>query len=157
LHFQLIGKRTLAEGETLALTVAKGRADYERIVEWQVADTRDDSGRYSSRRGEATPSDDAWDALKFKNPLSFPMTTGPATVTAGGQFNGQRTSYWVNAGEETLLRVGKALSVRTRATEHEQVNKDGGGRDVIWIGGRQYRRATVEGELAIANHRKETI
>src|SRR5207247_10398277 len=85
LHFQPIGKRTLAEGETLALTVAKGRADYERIVEWQVADTRDDYGRYSSRRGEATPSDDAWDALKFKNPLSFPMTTGPAEVLAGGQ------------------------------------------------------------------------
>src|SRR4051812_22831058 len=34
LHYQSIGKRTLAEGESLALTVATGKAGYERIVEW---------------------------------------------------------------------------------------------------------------------------
>ncbi len=118
LHYQPIGKRTLAEGETLALTVAKGKSEYERIVEWIVPDHRDEYGRYESR-GRIESSDDAWDALKFKNPLDFPMTTGPAMVTAGGAFNGQRTSYWVNAGEETVLRVEKALSVRTRATENE--------------------------------------
>ena len=56
-----------------------------------------------------------------------------------------------------MLRVEKALSVRTRATEHEQLAKDGGTRDFVWIGGRQYRRSTVEGELAVNNHRKETI
>ena len=155
LHFQPIGKRTLADGETLALTVAKGKADYERIVEWIVPDTRNEYGQHVSRdRGDET--DDAWDSLKFKNPLTFPMTTGPATVVAGGAFNGQRTSFWVNAGEETVLRVNKALSVRTRATEHEQLNKEGG-RDVVWVGGRQYRNSTVEGELAVSNYRKEAI
>ena len=85
------------------------------------------------------------------------MTTGPATVTANGQFNGQRMSFWVNSGEETVLRVEKALSVRTRATENEQLDKNGGGRDFVWVGGRQYRKTTVEGELAVSNHRKETI
>src|SRR5207302_689668 len=131
-----IGKRTLAEGDALALTVAKGKADYERIVEWLVSDSRNAYGQVEGRDA----ADDAWDALKFKNPLSFPMTTAPATVTADGQFNGQRTSYWVNAGEETILRVEKALSVRTRATETEKLDKDGGSsRDLIWIGGRQYR------------------
>ncbi|VTR99729.1 Marine sediment metagenome DNA, contig: S01H1_L03407 (Fragment) OS=marine sediment metagenome GN=S01H1_10240 PE=4 SV=1: DUF4139 [Gemmata massiliana] len=152
LHYQSIGPRTLAEGDALALTVAKGKSEYERIVEWMVPDTRNAYGQ-PENAGEG----DAWDALKFKNPLPFPMTTGPATVTANGQFNGQRTSYWVNSGEETLLRVEKALSVRTRATENEQLNKDGSGRDLIWIGGRQYRKTTVEGELAVSNHRKETI
>lgn len=155
LHYQPIGKRTLADGDTLAVTVAKGKADYERIVEWLVADARDEYGRYEGR-GRAD-SDDAWDALRFKNPLPFPMTTGPATVTANGQFNGQRLSYWVNSGEETILRVEKALSVRTRASENEQLNKDGSGRDLIWVGGRQYRKTTVEGEVAVSNHRKETI
>src|SRR6185503_3105823 len=47
--------------------------------------------------------------------------------------------------------------IRTRATENELLAKDGGSRDIIWIGGRQYRRTTVEGELAVSNHRKETI
>jgi hypothetical protein len=154
LHYQSIGKRTLADGDALSLTVAKGKADYERIVEWLVPDTRDASGRIE----RSEPADDAWDALRFKNPLAFPMTTGPAAVVANGQFNGQRTSYWVNAGEETILRVEKALSVRTRATENEQLPKDGASaRDLVWVGGRQYRKTTVEGELAVSNHRKETI
>ena len=134
--------------------MAKGKADYERIVEWVVPDTRDADGR-AERHG--ANADDAWDALRFRNPLAFPMTTAPATVTAGGQFNGQRTSYWVNSGEETVLRVEKALSVRTRAIENEQLTKDGSGREIVWVGGRQYRRTTVEGELAVSNHRKETI
>ncbi len=153
LHYQSIGKRTLADGDTLAITVAKGKAEYERIVEWLVPDTRNAYGQHD---GSGT-GDDVWDALRFKNPLAFPMTTGPAMVTANGQFNGQRTSFWVNSGEETVLRVEKALSVRTRATENEQLNKDGSGRDLIWLGGRQYRKTTVEGELAVSNHRKETI
>ncbi len=153
MHYQSIGKRTLADGEALSLTVAKGKSEYERIVEWLVPDTRDAYGRPEGREH----TDDVWDALKFKNPLSFPMTTGPATVTANGQFNGQRTTFWVNSGEETLLRVEKALSVRTRSSENEQLNKDGSGRDLIWIGGRQYRRTTVEGELSVSNHRKEDI
>lgn len=156
LHYQAIGKRTLEKGESLTLAVAKGKADYERIVEWLVADNRNEYGHYDARgRGEDA---DAWDALKFKNPLAFPMTTAPATVTANGRFNGQRTSYWVNSGEEMVLRVEKALSVRTRATEHEQLGKDAGGtRDFVWIGGRQFRKSTVEGELAASNHRKESI
>lgn len=153
LHYQSIGKRTLGTGDTLSLTVAKGKADYERIVEWLVPDTRNAYGQVE--RNDA--ADDPWDALRFKNPLSFPMTTGPAAVVSGGQFNGQRTSFWVNSGEETVLRVEKALSVRTRATENEQLPKDGSARDFIWIGGRQYRRTTVEGELAVSNHRKETV
>lgn len=155
LHYQPVGKRTLAEGESVALTVARGKADYERVVEWLVPDTRDEFGRHAGRpRGE---EDAAWDALKFKNPLPYPMTTGPAAVTSGGRFNGQQTSHWVNAGEETVLRVNKALSVRTRAVEHEQPNKVGGGREVVWVGGREFRRSTVEGELALGNHRKESI
>jgi hypothetical protein len=85
------------------------------------------------------------------------MTTGPAMVSANGQLQGQRTTYWVNAGEETMLRVNKALSVRTRAQEHEEQKNPGDGRDLIWIGGRPYRKSTVEGELTISNHRQETI
>jgi hypothetical protein len=152
LHYQPIGKRTLADGDTLSLTVAKGKTEYERIVEWLVPDTRNAYGQIERH----DPTDDAWDALKFKNPLAFPMTTAPAMVTANGQFNGQRTSYWVNSGEEMILRVEKALSVRTRATENESI-KNGGTREVIWIGGREYRKTTVEGELTVSNHRKETI
>jgi len=154
LHFQSIGKRTLSKGEVLALTVAKGKADYERVVEWLVPDSRNEYGQLSEHGRD--DADDAWDALKFKNPLPYPMTTGPATVSSAGDFNGQRTSFWVNAGEETVLRVGKALSVRTRAAEYE-LSKPDAERELVWIGGRQYRKATVEGELAVGNYRKDTV
>jgi hypothetical protein len=153
LHYQPIGPRTLAQGDALFLVVGKGKSEYERIVEWLVPDTRNIYGQLDARE----TGDDVWDALKFKNPLPFPMTTGPATVTASGRFNGQRTSYWVNAGEETVLHVEKALSVRTRSIENEQLKENGSSRDLIWVGGRQYRRTTVEGELAVGNHRKESI
>jgi len=154
LHYESIGKRTLADGDALALTVAKGSAKYERIVEWLVPDTRDSSGR--AIEGPASKDEDSpWDALRFNNPLKFPMTTGPAMVVADGKFNGQRTSFWTNAGEETVLRVDKALSVRTRSLEHEDAKE--GNRDLVWVGARQYRKTTVDGELTVNNHRKETI
>jgi hypothetical protein len=162
LHYQSIGKRSLADGESLSLRVANGTADYQRIVEWLVQDTRDEFGRPGSRaRGEEPAGDDdvAWDALRFKNPLTFPMTTGPAMVVSGGRFNGQRTSYWTNAGEETVLRVEKALSVRTRAVESEEAKKPDGtdGRDTVYIGHRSYRKCLVTGELTANNHRKEEV
>jgi len=155
LHYQSIGKRSLKDGDTLAMTVGKGKADYERIVEWLIPDTRNEYGSHDGR-GRGGDDDDAWDALKFKNPLAYPMTTGPALVTANGLFNGQRSTYWVNAGEETVLRVGKALSIRTRSIENEQSVKDGS-REFIWVGGRQFRKSTVEGEIAVSNHRNETV
>jgi hypothetical protein len=160
LHYQSLGKRTLDVGESLSLKVAKGKAAYERIVEWLVPDTRNEHGQYAGRRGgdDDEESDGAWDALRFKNPLPFPMTTGPAMVVANDRFNGQRASYWVNAGEETTLHVNKALSIRTRSTEQEEVKRGGDGqRDVTFVGGRAYRKATVEGELLVSNHRKEEV
>jgi hypothetical protein len=156
LHYQSIGKRSLKDGDTLALTVGKGKADYERIVEWLIPDTRNEYGSHDGR-GRGGDDDDAWDALKFKNPLAYPMTTGPALVTANGMFNGQRSTYWVNAGEETVLRVGKALSIRTRSLENEQLVKEGSSREFIWVGGRQFRKSIVEGEIAVSNHRNETV
>jgi hypothetical protein len=158
LHYHSIGTRTLAEGEALALRIAQGKASYERIIDWLIPDTRNEYGQPIDGRGRSDDGEDsAWDALKFKNPFAFPMTTGPAQVTADGKFNGQRTSYWVNSGEETVLRVNKALSVRTRALEHEEQKNGGDGRDLVWIGSRQFRKSTVEGEVAVGNHRAETI
>jgi hypothetical protein len=154
-HYQSIGKRTLGEGEALSLTVAKAKGPYERIVEWLVPDTRNEYGVY---RGDDEETDSAWDALRFKNPFEFPMTTGPALVTADGKFNGQRTAFWANAGEETVLPVTKALSVRTRSTEAEEAQKGADPeRDVVWVGGRRFRRSNVAGELAVSNHRKEEV
>lgn len=159
-HYQSIGPRTLAEGDSLSLTVARGKADYERIVEWLVPDNRDADGN-PIRRGRGEESEDyddsPWDALRFRNPLPFPMTTAPALVVSGGRFNGQQLSTWANTGEETVLHVTRALSVRTRHVEHEDVRQGGDERNIVWIGGRRFRQTTVQAELTVSNHRKEAI
>ncbi|MBI3409803.1 MAG: DUF4139 domain-containing protein [Planctomycetes bacterium] len=157
LHYQSIGKRTLAKGDALALTLAEGKATYERIVEWIIPDNRDEHGRYHARARSEDEPEDPWDALRFKNPFDFPMTTGPALVTAKGQFNGQRTCYWVNAGEETCVRITKALSIRTRNVEQEVLAKGNGEADIIYVGGNRYRRSTIAAEIAVSNHRSENV
>lgn len=154
LHYQSIGRRTLGEGEALSLEVARADAEYSRIIEWVVPDTRNADGRYvQAQQDPERFQDTVWDALRFRNPLPFPMTTAPAAVFSGGRFNGQRTSYWVNTGEETTLRVTKALSIRTRSVEQEEP----GERELVYIGGRQFRKVFAKGELSISNHRKDEV
>lgn len=156
-HYQPIGKRTLAEGDALALDVASAQAPYERIVEWLVPDTRHADGRYvrENERNENPEKyqDAAWDALRFKNPLPFPMTTGVAVTVANGRFQGQRMSYWANVGEQATVHITKALSIRTRSVEHEQE----GTREIVWIGGDDYRKTAVKGQLSVSNHRNENV
>ena len=54
LHYQSIGKRTLAEGDALALRVARGEAAYDRIVEWPIPDMRNEYGRYAGAAAAKT-------------------------------------------------------------------------------------------------------
>src|SRR5438046_5689650 len=133
----------------MALTTRTAQADYERIVEWLIADHRDAHGNPRNRRGEDNENGDVadvpWDALRFKNPFPFPMTTAPALVWANGKFSGQRLTNWVNPGEETTLRVTKALSIRTHAVEYERQSNNGDSQPGdIHIGSRRFPQATPE-------------
>ncbi len=149
-YYQPIGPRTLAEGESLALTIDRQKAEYERIVEWLITDSRDVYGRIQNVKSD---DDGAWDAVRFRNPFKFPMTTAPAMVVSGDHFNGQRMSCWVNTGEETIIQVNHALSIRTSNSEHEIP----GAREEVWVGNTQYHKVLVNGELKINNHRKEDV
>ncbi|HPR64434.1 MAG TPA: hypothetical protein PK014_09460 [Thermoanaerobaculia bacterium] len=153
IHYQPAGKRSLRTGEALFLTTAIGRASYERIVEWTIPDTRRADGRtieeYQRRDDPDAYQDSAWDALIFNNPLPFPMTTAPAAIIAGDRFLGQQVSTWVNPGDETTFHITKALSIKTRTTETEEE----GTREVIYIGGDDFRRTSVKGTLILENRR----
>jgi hypothetical protein len=158
LYYHSIGKRTLQEGDSLSMRLARASAEYERIVEWVIPDARNEWGQYYDewyhQQHPEQFEDSPWDALRFRNPFAFPMTTGPAMIMDGGRFNGQALSHWVNRGEQTVVRVNKALSVRTRSVEWEEKE---GRRDVINYGGHNYREVPVKGELTINNHRDETV
>ena len=154
LSFQDIGRQSLDEGDSLALETASATAPYERIVEWIVPDARRDRWAYGQQQeGDNDEGDGAWDAVRFRNPLAFPMTTGPAMIVAGDRFNGQQMSYWVNPGEETTLHVTKALSIRTRSTEQEVGTRS----EMVYVGSTRYAKMTVQGELRANNHRKEAV
>lgn len=157
IHYQPVGKKSMAEGDSIMFGVAEADADYARIVEWIVPDTRTANGRHiPTHERERNPDkyqDAAWDAIRFNNPLSFPMTTASAMIVGNGKFLGERTSYWVNQDEETTLHITKALSLRTRSTEHEEPDT----RKVVYVGGDDYHMTTVKGELMVNNHRDEEI
>ncbi len=157
LHYQPIGRHTLDEGDSLSLETGSGKADYDRIVEWIIPDTRQSDGRYvQEHQIDNDPEryqDALWDAVRFRNPLPFPMTTAPAMVTDGERFNGQRMSFWVNTGERTTLHVTKALSVRARHAEREVPD----GRSIVHVGSRAYRKTACQGTVTANNHRKEEV
>lgn len=158
IHYQNIGARSMNPGDCLSLSNGKQNADYERVVEWTIPDTRDAWGRYqdNDRNGEAVDKSELWDMIRFRNPFSFPMTTAPATIVAQDRFMGQNSSFWAAPGEMTKIPVTKSMSVRGRAAEYE---KEAGNEGIQYvdINGNRYRRATVEVELTLVNRRAEAV
>ena len=156
LHYHDVGAHTLAVGDSLMLVTGEASAAYERLVEWIVPDRRAADGRLITGRNTQTDpehDDSPWDAIRFQNPLNFPMTTGPMTFTQAGRFQGEGLTRWANPGEETTLHITRALSIRTRASEVEVP----GEREFTYVGGRRFRETLVDGELLVCNHRSEDV
>lgn len=149
LHFESIGKRTIGRDEAISLTVGQAKADYERVVEWSVG-TSTVARRYG---GGEQHKDEMWDVLIFKNPFQFPMTTAPAMVIENGRFNGQRTAYWTNVGEEAMLRVTKSLSLRAVHRDQE----DSKSNERVVVDDKNYTKIYLKGELTVSNHRKQVV
>jgi hypothetical protein len=148
LHYESIGKRTLLRDETMSLSVAKAKADYERVVEWTVG-----TSPVAKKHGRAEVKDEIWDVLLYKNPFKFPMTTAPAMVVENGKFNGQRTSYWTNTGEEAALRITRSLSIRTMSRE----TADSKANEPVVVDNRTYSKVYLKGEIAMSNHRAQPV
>lgn len=148
IHYESLGTRSMKAGETLSLDVMETSADYERVVEWVVPDPRDERGRYSPG---GNPSNEAWDAISFTNPFNAPMTTAATTITEDGKFRGQSQTGWVSPGQQTCVKITRALSIHTRSSEMEEE----GERKIVYIGGNDYRRTSVKGRLSLRNFRSE--
>lgn len=157
LYYQPAGKRSLSEGDSMLLPIASADADYSRIVEWTIPDTRLANGRRVPEHTRSNNSekyqDSVWDAIQFRNPFDFPMTTAPAVIVSGKKFLGENTSYWTDPGERNTLQITKALSVRTLHTEQEIADS----REIIKIAGDDHYRTSVEGKLLMVNRRKKAV
>jgi hypothetical protein len=150
LHYQDVGPRTMDEGDSLYLKVAKKEMEYERIVEWTIPESRNSRGHGVNR---PPLQDSIWDAVRFRNPFGFPMTTAPVATYTKGAFSGQQISYWVDPGERTTVPITRALSIRATQSEHEVQ----GERRVVHFWGDTYRESEVEGIVAVNNHRRTEI
>lgn len=152
-----IGDKTMKNGDALAFNVATAAAPYEKIVVWDIPDNRQANGRYiqdyERQNHPEKYQNNIWDAIRFKNPFKFPMTTAAAAFVRDGKFIGETVSYWVNPGEETLLNTSKALSVSTRSTENELP----GEREKLVIFGRRFQKSKVAGKLVLKNYRKTPV
>ncbi|MGI6401281.1 MAG: hypothetical protein ACOX0A_04095 [Thermoguttaceae bacterium] len=131
---QGVGDRTLKKGERVLFNIDKKTTPYQRFVRWDIYDSRDSTGRNvgsvpnSSSYGTTTSGsggsdlrcEEPWDVVLFRNPFTFPLTTGPASAYAPDRFLGQSSMYWRSPGEETLLPITKALGVRVSSRENER-------------------------------------
>ena len=148
IYYHPVGQRSMNKEDVLALSNGKKETEFERVVEWTVADTRNENGHPLDRENPNTP----WDTIQFVNPFDFPMTTGPAAVMTEHKFLGQNTSYWTSPGEKTSIPITKSLSVSVKSDEQE-INRS----DEMRYMGVRCRRITVAVELSIANRRAEPI
>jgi len=153
IHYQLIGAIALGEGEALSLRTAEAGAEFDRIVQWVILDDRDEYGRENNPAEVGEGEGEPWDAITFRNPFDFPMTTAPAAMFDGVRFLGQSQSGWVNMGGRATIPLTRALSVSGAYSETEE----DGGRGEIRIFGLRCREAIVEGSIELTNRRSEAV
>lgn len=154
------GKVTLAAGDALYLPLASAEASYERLVEWNIPDNRNEYGRPLNRDSQ-TASGELWDAVRFKNPFERAITSSPVEIVDGDKVLGQSETGWVNPGESTVVKITKALTVVGKAVEYEaagvpkadsslkRINEER-----IVLAGYTYRKPEVIGELTLKNYRR---
>ena len=152
IHYRAAGPVTLAAGATLRLPLGAGETPVARFVDWEPGWKYNEWGRRESDGNEE--QNVPWDAVRFRNPLDAPLTTGPIAVFADGRLLGQTTVRWTNPGQEATLRVTKALTVAGsfeetmpgRREDYPQVN----------MLGHTWRRIEIEAKLTMSNHRPDT-
>ena len=150
IHYRGIGRMTLARGDRRMLPLGRKEVELRRIVEWNLSNDRDEQG--NQRSGTEEERSTAWDSVVFANPFEFPMTTAPVEISEGGRVLGQSKIGWTNPGEETSVKITKALTVSVKYTESLS-GMDGVKR---W-GGRDWRKESVKGSFSIRNHRGEPV
>ncbi|MDR1959113.1 MAG: hypothetical protein LBQ54_08740 [Planctomycetaceae bacterium] len=180
-YYHPVGKKSLEAGSRMSLLVGEGSAEYQRVLECRIPIVSEEAlqnynnnnrGDLPYKKGEVS---DVWEVLRFRNPLGFPMTTAPATVTAQGRFLGQNTSYWTGAGAELTVPVTRAMSVQVVSDEQERDGNiepwqiiDPSGEIIenkakrptlyrFFNDGSTYRKQVIDAKITVKNLRSERV
>ena len=157
IHYREVGKVTLGKDETVTLPLGAKETKVERLVDWDLNDRRDFWGRLT---GEEIKSE-LWDAVKVRNPFAFPLTTAPMEVVEEGRIVGQNPCAWTNPGDEAIVKVTKALSVKGSYEERGDGKMLSSKVSLLSANERfrfndyDYRKETVTATMKLTNFRKE--
>ena len=160
IHYNAIGKRSLETGDTLSLTVGQGEADYRRVLECDLTPLVLNYYNEITRNWnnlqvrDRLIAGEVFDVLKFQNPLSFPMTTAPVTVTEKLRFLGQSQTGWVNPQQVASVKVTKVMNV---AVTYSEKAVDVAPQTIQDFRGYNHIKRTVTGTIEIVNRRNEEI
>lgn len=143
IHYLPAGAHTIKKNEAILIALGSGTAPYTRIVEWRVDRNAGDAPGQGQQ--------DIWDAVRFKNPLDHPITTGPAMVEGNGRFLGSKMIFWSAPGAETVAYITRALSVQGAYKEVEMTREN----VKEEISGSVRQRVGVRGTLTVHNNRTE--
>ena len=158
IHYREVGKVTLGKGETVTLPLGAKETKVERLVDWDLNDRRDFWGRLMNE--EFKP--ELWDAVKIRNPFAFPLTTAPMEVVEEGRILGQNPCAWTNPGDEAIVKVTKALSVKGSYEERgdgkaiSSKMSSLGADERFRFDHNDYRKEIVTATMKLTNFRKET-
>ncbi len=159
IHYRPIGKITLGKDQTVSLPLGAETADVKRMVDWDLDDRRDGWGRLVNQDKQP----ELWDAVKIRNPFGFPLTTAPMEVVEDGRILGQSPCSWTNPGDEVVVKVTKALSVKGAFEERgdgKGISSKVSSFDVgerFRFQGYDYRKETVTATFNVTNFRKEPV
>ena len=151
IHYRAAGRVTLAAGATLRLPLGAGETPAARIVDWAPSFQYDNWGR---RQDGGEDRRVPWDAVRFRNPLDAPLTTGPMLASEDGRPLGQATVRWTNPGQEAFLRITKALTVPGSFEETIPGRRED--YPEVHLLGHTWRRIEIEAKLTMSNHRPDT-
>ena len=155
--YREIGPVTLGKSQTLSMPLGAKETQAVRLVDWDLNDRRDYWGRLT--QPEFAP--ELWDSVKVKNPFDFPLTTAPMEIVEEGRILGQNICAWTNPGDETIVKVTKALSVKGVYEERgdgkavsEKISSLGADERFVFDGD-HYRKEIVTATMKLANFRKD--
>ena len=159
IHYREVGKVTLGKGETMTKPLGAKETNVSRLVDWDLNDRRDYWGRLSEEKLKP----ELWDAVKVKNPFGFPLTTAPMEVVEEGRVIGQSPCAWTNPGDEAIVKVTKALSVK--GTYEERGDGKALSSKVSLLGsderfrfdGDDYRKEAVTATMKLTNFRRDAV
>jgi len=95
---------------------------------------------------------DVWHSVRIKNTTKSPWTTAPVTIDRGENFIGQDTSNYTPPGDETLINLTKAFSVKVLCEEKSESTKTKINFFTI-----SYTIFTCKGQINITNLKNEEI